>query len=271
MADSVPELLPGNPGTTARFRTAFANDEENWTEEMDLIELTASVLEAGGYEVIRGADSLEHPASGLLLLPRLVSFTPGEGRAVSTATTMQVHHPELFPNGVFEYQHGGGQCLQQGMSWAIDQWMQLDFVTFLDALRDTPGELMRMEMGFPPREDQPEHWRRIIPGPVMHYCSDPPADAGSEEHPFCPCCLFTNSIAAFHPCLDSQEFYALRLYAMRDENGEVQADCRLNGEDCEAGADALREYARTWPEAGFECRKQYVLIRSIDRPAHADS
>jgi hypothetical protein len=40
----------------------------------------------------------------------------------------------------------------------------------------------------------------------------------------------------------------------------MQADCRVNGEDWLAGADALRAYVATWPDRGLETRKQYVLI-----------
>jgi hypothetical protein len=42
----------------------------------------------------------------------------------------------------------------------------------------------------------------------------------------------------------------------------VQADCRVNGEDWSAGAEALRAYVTRWPDRGFEFRKQYVVIQS---------
>ena len=45
--------------------------------------------------------------------------------------------------------------------------------------------------------------------------------------------------------------------------GVPAADCRVNGEDWEKGMQALREYARTWPAAGYEFRKQYVVLQSI--------
>jgi hypothetical protein len=42
------------------------------------------------------------------------------------------------------------------------------------------------------------------------------------------------------------------------------APYRLNGEDYEPGATALKTYVATWPEAGFEFRKQYVILQTIE-------
>ncbi|MDW3684252.1 DUF6348 family protein [Cupriavidus sp. CV2] len=89
-------------------------------------------------------------------------------------------------------------------------------------------------------------------------------ESESDEHGFCPCCLLTKSIEAFRPILETCEFAAIRLYAARDGEGEIQAVCRLNGEDYPAGKLALMDYVKTWPEMGFEFRKQLVVVRSVD-------
>jgi hypothetical protein len=41
----------------------------------------------------------------------------------------------------------------------------------------------------------------------------------------------------------------------------------VNGEDWEKGAQALREYAKTWPPAGYEFRKQYVVLQTLANDA----
>jgi hypothetical protein len=71
------------------------------------------------------------------------------------------------------------------------------------------------------------------------------------------------SFPAFKDLFEGDGFYGVRLYAARDEAGVPLADCRVNGEDYESGASALREYAKTWPPAGFEFRKQYVVLHSV--------
>ena len=98
---------------------------------------------------------------------------------------------------------------------------------------------------------------------VAHY-AESPAPAQDEEHPFCPCCLFTNSLDAFHGILRDGGYAAIRLYAARDANGEISADCRVNGEDYPAGQQALAEYVGTWPQRGFEFRKQLVIAHLYD-------
>lgn len=40
----------------------------------------------------------------------------------------------------------------------------------------------------------------------------------------------------------------------------------VNGHDFEPGAAALREYVKTWPGAGFEFRKQYVVLHCLPLP-----
>src|SRR5215510_12369335 len=79
---------------------------------------------------------------------------------------------------------------------------------------------------------------------------------------FCPCCLLTNSYGAFESLIESDGFFAIRLLAMRNGDGSAQADCRVNGEDWQAGQRALCDCARTWPDAGFEVRKQYVVLQT---------
>ncbi len=81
-----------------------------------------------------------------------------------------------------------------------------------------------------------------------------------EEHPFCPCCLFTNSHEAFKPIIESPGLFAIRLYAARDASGEPTADCRINGKEFEPGKAELRTYVAKWPDAGVEFRKQYVVV-----------
>ena len=89
-----------------------------------------------------------------------------------------------------------------------------------------------------------------------------PAVAEPEEHPFCPCCLLTRSWEAFRELIEGDGFYGLRLFAMRDPEGNPRADCRVNGAEWERGKQALREYVRTWPGAGVEFRKQFVVLQS---------
>jgi hypothetical protein len=189
---------------------------------------------------------------------------------VRTVTTMQTHHPTLSSDGVFEYQHSTGNSIADSTSKGIDQWVQTDFVVLLDALRPQPENCTAMEMEFPASDGKPARVRRAILGPVAHFMLKSPIELEEntpEEHPFCPCCMLTKSFEAFRDLIEGAGFYCLRLFAARDPEGVPQADCRVNGEDWERGAQALREYVTTWPPAGYEFRKQYVVLQSIGKKA----
>ena len=102
--------------------------------------------------------------------------------------------------------------------------------------------------------------RRVIFGPVAHHVEHPevheaamacPTDEDNDEHPFCPCCLFTRSIKAFQPLVESDDFFALRMFAARNEDGSVDADCRVNGHDNKKGMTALQRYAKTLAGSRF--------------------
>lgn len=131
---------------------------------------------------------------------------------------------------------------------------------------------MMMEMTLPPEGGRPELVRRAVLGPVAHYRQREPADAGEhgpDDHDFCPCCMVTRSFEAFRGLFQEDAFYGILLFASRNPDNTTEADCRVNGEDWEPGAHALREYARAWPDGGFEFRKQYVVLHTRSRQPNA--
>jgi hypothetical protein len=266
-----PSPLPGNPGAGAEAQIEFSTGDRSWTEEVNLVDLLARVLQERGYAVTPHETWLEHPDSGFVLLPQLVAFQPLEQGGVRTVTTIQTHHRRLVPDGVFEYQHAAGDTIENAIRSGLDQWVQTDFVALLETLRPRPETCTTLEMEFPETGGKPARLRRAILGPVAHFMANPPPEGGAEEeHPFCPCCLLTNTFQAFKDLLEDDAFCGLRFFAARDDDGEPQADCRVSGEDFEPGAEALREYVRTWPGEGYEFRKQYVVLQTIEKPQGAD-
>ena len=255
-----PEQIASNPGIGTEAMTTFTNGSRTWTEKFNLIDLAARAFRNRGYPICNEKTWLHHTASGYQILPLFVSMEPTDNGSVHTTTTIQVNHPTLAPRGVFEYQHSFGDNIADSIAKGFDQWLQTDFVTLLEASRDEHGTCMTLEMEFPEQDGRPAGIRRAILGPVAHYAQNPPKI--EEEHPFCPCCMLTRSFEAFKQYLEGNDFVGIRFYAARDENGDPQADCRVNGDDWEDGAEALRFYVSSWPDAGFEFRKQYVVLRS---------
>jgi hypothetical protein len=65
--------------------------------------------------------------------------------------------------------------------------------------------------------------------------------------------------------------YGIRLLVLRDEEGEVSADCRVSGIDWEMGKEHLIKYGETWADRGIEMRKQYVAIYTLDANGASNS
>ena len=259
------QLSPGNPGEHVAMDVAFHSERRQWTEKIDVVKLSRRILSQHGHHFSKQDDWLIDSKSGLVLAPRLASFQPlDDGRGSTSMTTIEVIHPEKFPDGVFEYQHSVGESLEESISKGIDQWAQVDLVTLLDSLRDEPENCTTMVMEFPETDSRPAYTRRAILGPIAHYTEDPPPEiADEDDHPFCPCCFLTRSHEAFEDQIQSQDYLAIRCFAARDTEGATQADCRINGEDYDQGMDALRQYVATWPGSGYEFRKQYVVLQTV--------
>lgn len=270
---TAPSLCPSNPGMAPEAKVAFSNGERNWSESFHVVQLAAYALSQLKYSityhdpaVFKPLESwLEHAASGYLLSPQLVELQPLEDGGVRTVTTMQINHPRLVPNGLFEYQHSTGDTVADSLAKGFTQWAQTDFVPLLEALQEQPATCTMLRMEFPANDGKPARVRRALLGPVARLMTNPPAPSSEvEEHPFCACCLLTRSFEAFKGHFEDDGFFGLRLFAARDADGTPQADCRINGDDWEPGAEALRAYARTWPEAGYEFRKQYVVLQNAE-------
>ncbi len=229
----------------------------------DIVELAARVMEKRGYEVTRHDLWLEDLDSGFVIKPELCKSRSSEGR-VRSMSAITTSHPQLVPKGVFEYQHSSGDTLDDALSNGFDEWAQLDFVVFLDSLREKSRQCQAFDLTFQ-QADGPGLHRRALLGPVGYKSLAAllrEEGEGDAEHPFCSCCFFTNTLQTFAPLLEVDVFYAIRMFAARDENGKARADCRVNGGDWEPGQQALIAYADTWPPIGLEQRKQYVILQT---------
>jgi len=257
-----PPQIPGNPGEGTEISVAFAGEMGNWNEEANVVKMTADILKQHGHRVQRKKSWLVHSDTGYILQPLLADFQMGDN-GLQTTTTIQINHPTLVPDGIFEYQHSFGDSLTESLQQGIDQWAQTDFVALVEATLPEPEHCSAMEMELPAENGSSGLRRRAILGPVMHFAEERAPVADDEEHPFCPCCLLTQSFEAFKDLMTADRFYALRLYAARYPDGNTEADCRVNGEDFDQGEAALIQYARRWAPAGVEFRKQYVILQTL--------
>jgi hypothetical protein len=226
-----------------------------------LAPLLEAVLRCQGFTPTLVEDTVILP-SGLRLRAELLDTVPLGEHGLRIVTTILASHDEAFPEGLREFQHTGGNDLRDAIGNGFDAWVRTDLVVLEDTLRAKPENCMTMEMQFPGPDGSKDRIRQILLGPTAHCVQHPASDV---EHPFCPCCLLTQSFDAFRECIALDRTLGVRLFAARDAEGRSSADCRVNGEDYPLGVDALVSYASGWPECGFEWRKQYVIMRTVQK------
>ncbi|MBC3870788.1 DUF6348 family protein [Undibacterium oligocarboniphilum] len=186
-------------------------------------------------------------------------LTLGDGR-VRICIKISAWHADYFPQGIAEYQHALGSSEQNAIQEAFKNWVNMDLPVLQDAVSLTPSACSVIQLQVPAASEIIATSRQVILGPVAHLVSRPPQRA--EEHPFCPCCLFTECMAVFHDLLQTSTVFGIRLFVSRDQFGKLAVDCRVNGEDFPAATEPLTAYAAKWQDRGLEFRKQYLMIRS---------
>lgn len=208
-----------------------------------------------------------HEPTGYMFSPNLFQVQGTIDEDVSTGTTVEILHPKLFPDGIYEYQYSFAKDgVFDSMVQGFELWIDSDVTVLFASIEDKPEQFMYLTMDTPPDEDTQIH-RQVIFGNVMRYggtkTEDNPEKNSDTEHDFCPCCLFTQNIELFGPLLKTNKNYAVRLFVSRNDEGETDADCRLNGDEWEEAKPKLKAYADTWKGEGMEFRKQYVIIKAI--------
>ena len=258
-APKPPKPSAENPGLGSTANVGFSNNERSWEESADLVEILAEVLLEKGFECDQHKHWLQF--GKLQFQPQVVSLAPLDDGGVQTASTIEVSHPEVIPGGLFEYQHATGDNTAESFRNGFSSWVESDFPAFFDLDRDEPRICTMLSVDFPETQNAKRLSRRILLAPPAHYAENP-ADSG-EEHPFCACCLVTNNYESFEDLISADTVHGVRLFVLRDQSGSAQADCRVDGIEHDAGEHALKNYAETWPQRGYEYRKQYVLVHTV--------
>jgi hypothetical protein len=204
--------------------------------------------------------------SGLRLSPHAIGADPRDNGGWQISSVIEARHPELFADGLFEYQHAAGDSQEEATLSGFENWVRVDLATLQAAIgADDAPELQMLTLRYGAEETGTPLARAVVLGPLAHYRSEPANDAaacGEDDHGSCPCCLFNQSVDAFNDLLKTRQFLGIRLFASRDADGQCEADCRVNGHDFPAALPLLRAYAARWPQAGLEFRKQYVVVRT---------
>ena len=248
---------PTNPGK----ETEFSFDYIDYKNELDtiwveLIGLTEAILKdeglpGHGYEPSEQEDCVLLNEN-IAIIVLLVENVKTDETNFKTTISIEVKHREKELNNIFEVHQEQGDDPEASAIEGIEKWVRNDLGVILDALNHTNQFTAHLRLDSDTREP-----RAIVTGPILHKAEKPPI---KDEEPFTERSFTMNLLKPLKPLLDEHTFYALRFFVAKNREGEVEANCRLNGADFEEGRKALLEYAKTWPSRGFELRRQFVVI-----------
>ena len=258
LSDKTPAPSAGNPGRGPTAKVGFSNSQRSWEEYADLVEILAGVLAGRGHDCTRHEHWVQ--MGEYQFQPQLVAVIPEEDGGVQTSSTIEVSHARLLPTSLFEYQHATGDDVEQSFRSGFEGWTESDLPVFVDLENAEPETCAELAIELPATEESAPLSRRVLLGPPVQYCQS--VNEIAQEHPFCPCCLVTNNFEALSQYINGTGVHGIRLFALRDQNGKAAADCRVDGLDYDDGAQSLAGYAGTWPDCGYEFRKQYVLVHN---------
>ena len=268
-----PTLIESNPGSGFELEIGFEDEKGNQlVENLDLVDLMRRLLNEYGHDVESHDSYLVHTNSSYVISPQFVDAQVSD-EGVQIVSTVQVNHPLYIPEGVFEYQHDFGSSPLEAFENGFVSWIETDFATLLEVQSSEPNECQYLVFR-EPSADKPG--RRAVLGPLMQISDydEDQIEALQQQHSadqddedghgdsFCPCCFLTESMEVFKPFIESDGFVGIRMFAT-NADGDVDADCRVNGNEFPEGAKALAAYAHTWTSDGFEARKQYVILHNF--------
>ncbi|MBK8093271.1 MAG: hypothetical protein IPK32_15100 [Verrucomicrobiaceae bacterium] len=240
---------------------SFSSARRSWNEAFDLRDMLLSTLVEKGFAAEKSPDG-DVMFSGYVFRPELSSFQPlDDGEGSRSCTIISFDHSGLGCHRCFEWQHSIGETLEEACRVGFEKWCKTDLVALLDATRNRAEDCTCMEMAFPNRSPG----KRCVFSPV-EIVANPASDldlinsSDPDSHSFCPCCLTTACMKELKPYIEGTGFTGVRYFVMRDNEGNLNADCRVNGLEFDPGKAALIRYAESWPGTGFQYRKQYVVV-----------
>ncbi len=258
-----PILSAPNPGKIVDGSTDFSTADRSWTENYNMVHLAAKPLEKRSHQLQRHDSWLTLEASGYILQPRLVEVIPQDDGSVQTLTTIEATHPTLLPVPVFEFQHSLGSSVEESVTRGFEQWATVDLPVFLELPLSEPKLCMEFMQELNTPDSTEKRTRRLLLGPLQYDQVETETVPIGEHPASCPCCLLFKNLESFAPLLESNDFIALRLYALRSETGQALADCRINGVPWQPGKEALTQFVASWPGSGFMYRRQYVIAHTV--------
>jgi hypothetical protein len=232
------------------------------TDEINLYHLLAEQFAEAGYPTQSDGASFCFFPLDLALELRIVKENMTDN-GCSVFMTIRCTHPIKFPAGITEYATGMAENKRAAVSQAFHNWIICDFTPIHDYLCESgtllgstsetacyAGELnefVAWDIFYGPRIETVQH------GSHLH-----PTKNDSKEQVIVIQTLFQ---ALTDEVFGVPGLYYIRTFMSKYQDGSIQCDCRVNGNDWEHGKESLIQYISQYPTGdGLIYIKQNILL-----------
>lgn len=208
-------------------------------------------LDKMGYKVEKHPQYLSLIVNGDLEIAGMIIDEPNNHPSIIHAMFVTIH-PVYFPEGIEEHLAGLGSTIEEKVETALVNYIQSIFLTIMDSLSDSHvPELDFMTM----TGDQMVLWHPKI-GDLMTQEQWMPI----EGEP-----LYEVIGEKVKKNLTGNKLNWIKLFAAKQPDGSVIAECILNNVPWPEGTAAIGAYAESWDTGGrFKTMKQFIMFRKCD-------
>ncbi len=211
-----------------------------------------------GYSMENSDKEIEFHPLNIRITGELDFVDDSNSENVHSRLIIKTRHEEIFPNGIFEYAYGWGKDIEEASVNAAYRWIESDFNTFHDLLCESEShdhEKNKMELVSMSTEDEILGWEVVFGNVIYPESETRKLEINQNEIFLSMFDLITGTL------LNEKGAYGIKYFAMQDEKGNVELDCRLNCHNWEDGKMELEKYVSNW-EIQNEAHwiKQYILI-----------
>lgn len=235
--------------------------------EINLYYPLAKEFARAGYNIDTDGKSLDFFPLNLIIEPRLINTNELENGSCSVIVNVCCKHFDKFPDGITEIAVGIGQSVNDAIATAFNNWIVGDFPPIHDYLCSSSNLLgdYSESISYSGELDKIIGWDLFF-GPCMETSQNMnnlETNINKQNQKLIQQILF-------QPLVDmifgTPGLYYIRIFMSKKSNGQIDCDCRVNGNDWEHGKNYLIDYIKKYQiNSDLLWIKQNVLF--VSKPA----
>lgn len=215
-----------------------------------------------GYEVKIGKEDFMFEPLSLKISGEMDNADRNDQNIHSARLIIHLEHKK-FPQPINEFVYGWGDSAKNAIINAFERWIESDFPVVHDMLADHKiSETSTVQMKLVSHSgitDEQISWKGVI-GSLLS--SDNPEIMVEENIRYEIFRILFDDISG--DFLGEKGVYPIKCFLSKDEKGNINVDCRLNGKIWERGWHTLHNYCQNWNVSKYSYWKQYFIIHNVD-------